>query len=268
MSVWLITGGSSGLGKDLALEAASRGHDVVVFARTSGPQAKGVVSEQVDITDADAVDAAVKRTVERFGRIDVVINNAGVGLVGAVEEASDAEIRAIFDVNLLAPLALVRQVLPVLRQQRSGLIVSISSLAVQAGSASWGIYAASKAALATVTESLGKEIAPFGLRTLIVEPGILRTDFLASERLQHSALQIPDYVAQQEARSAVERNRGTQPGDPAQAARLLVDIIDSGNFPDRVPLGEDAERVARARIARVQDEAAQWPDLVRPISYA
>lgn len=257
MAVWLITGASRGLGKHLVLEALAKGDQVVAVSRqglSDIGEHPDLLDLRVDLTQSEAVKAAIGTALQRFGRLDTVINNAGRGLLGAIEEASDAEVKAVFDLNFNAVLNVLRATLPVLRAQRAGNVVNISSLAGISGAASWGIYSASKFAVEGLSEALAKETAALGIKVLIVEPGILRTDFLEDQSLLVSDALIHDYNASSgAARRSVSDNRGHQPGDPQRAAQRIVDLVTAG-LPDdglasRLILGSDAGRVIGAKLA-------------------
>src|ERR1700722_2828354 len=184
MSVWFITGASRGFGFEMAKLALERGDQVVATARN--PQAvvdalgqgEAMLALPLDVTDPDAPQRAVTAAVESFGRIDVLVNNAGRGLVGAVEEVSDEEVRAVYETNVFGALAVLRAVLPVMRRQRSGHVLNISSVAGFSASAGWGVYGSTKFAIEAISEAAGAEVAPLGIKVTVIEPGVFRTDFL------------------------------------------------------------------------------------------
>ena len=276
MAVWLITGASRGLGKHLVLEALAKGDQVVAISRngiTGIGEPPDLLDLKVDLTQADAVNAAIGSAVQRFGRLDTVINNAGRGLLGAIEEASDAEVQAVFDLNFKAVLNVLRATLPVLRAQRLGNVVNISSLAGVSGAASWGVYSASKFALEGLSEALAKETAALGIKVLIVEPGILRTDFLEDQSLLVSEAVIHDYDnSAGAARRGVSDNRGNQPGDPRQAALRILEQVSAGlpedGFASRLILGSDAGRVIGAKLALLNRQIAETTPLAGSIDLA
>lgn len=276
MAVWLITGASRGLGKDLVLEALAKGDQVVAISRngTTGiGEHPDLLDLKVDLTQADAVIAAIGSAVQRFGRLDNVINNAGRGLLGAIEEASDAEVKAVFDLNFNAVLNVLRAALPVLRTQRFGNVVNISSLAGLSGAASWGIYSASKFAVEGLSEALAKESASLGIKVLIVEPGILRTEFLEDQSLLVSEAVIHDYDSSAgAARRGVNDNRGNQPGDPRLAARRIIKHVSAGlpeeGLASRLILGSDAGRVIGAKLALLNRQVAETTPLTGSIDIA
>jgi NAD(P)-dependent dehydrogenase (short-subunit alcohol dehydrogenase family) len=263
---WLISGASSGLGRALAEQVVERGERLIATARDPATlvelAARGgarVVTAALDVTRAADITAAIDTAQRAFGRIDVLINNAGYGFIGAVEEASDAEVRAQFEVNFFGLAALTRAVLPLMRAQRGGTIVNISSIAGARGRAAIGYYCASKWAVEGFSESLAAECAPLGIRVLIVEPGPFRTDF-SGRSIVLAERTIGDYQAAQEVRSAVRRMDGTQPGDPVRGARLILETCLAPDPPQRLVLGgvtyEAVRRVAGARLQDVERSAA------------
>ncbi len=267
MSVWFITGASRGFGLEIARDALARGHRVVATARDTTaiyealPDAgENLLAVALDVTDEGQAKAAVDAAVQRFGRIDVLINNAGRGLLGAVEEASDAEVRAVYDTNVFGLLTVTRAVTPVLRAQRSGTIVNISSVGGFASSPGWGVYASTKFAVEAITEAMHAELKPLGVHVMVVEPGYFRTDFLDSSSLHTQLTVIDDYTDGPAGAMRVhagERNHD-QPGDPVKAAAAIIDVVDSPKPPLRLLLGKDTIAAVEAKIAHVQAELAQW----------
>lgn len=276
MAVWLVTGSSRGLGWHLVKELLADGHQVAAVSRVIAvgePQHPQLLRLAADLTDQGQVAEAVAATLQRFGRIDTVINNAGKGLLGAIEEASDAEVRDVFELNFHGALNVIRAVLPGFRAQRAGNLVNISSLAGFSGAASWGIYSASKFALEGLSEALAKETAALGVRVLIVEPGILRTEFLEDQSLLKSSARIADYEASSGvARGSLAQSRGQQPGDPQQAARRIVDQVGAGlpadGLASRLILGSDAARVISAKLALLQGQVAASAPLAGSVDFA
>lgn len=267
MSVWFITGASRGFGLEIAREALSRGHDVVATARDAAaitaalPEAGDhLLAVALDVTDEAQAREAVRAAVERFGCIDVLINNAGRGLLGAVEEATDAEVRAVYDTNVFGLLTVTRAVTPVLRAQRSGTVVNISSVGGFVGSPGWGVYASTKFAVEALSEALHAELKPLGVHAMVVEPGYFRTDFLDSSSLHTQERAIDDYAdgpAGQMRVTAEQRNHD-QPGDPVKAANAIIDVVESPQPPLRLQLGRDTIAAVEGKIAHVQSELAQW----------
>ncbi|MFI7633524.1 oxidoreductase [Nonomuraea sp. NPDC049400] len=270
MAVWFVTGASRGLGAEIVREALSRGHSVIATARDSAAvltkypdKPAGLLAVTADVTSEEQLQAAVDAGLAEFGRIDVVVNNAGYGLVGAVEEVSDKAARDLFDVNVFGVLNTLRATLPTLRAQRSGYVLNIGSVAGFATAPGTGLYGATKFALEGISEALHGELAPLGVRVVIVEPGGFRTDFLNGASLQVQPAAISDYDAGAgPIRAALAANDGRQPGDPAKAATAIVDVVEAGEPPLRLQLGADAvERVA-AKLDLVRRELDQW----RPIA--
>lgn len=266
MSVWFITGASRGFGLQIARDLLDRGHQVVATARDAAAvtEALGendnVLAVALDVTNEAQARQAVQAAVDRFGRIDVLINNAGRGLLGAVEEATDAEVRAVYETNVFGLLTVTRAVAPVLRAQRSGTIVNISSVGGFVGSPGWGVYASTKFAVEALSEVLHAELQPLGIHAMVVEPGYFRTDFLDSSSLQVQRHTIDDYAdgpAGKMRITAGERNHD-QPGDPVKAAAAIIDVVESERPPLRLLLGNDTIAAVEGKLAHVQAELAQW----------
>ena len=262
--VFFITGASRGLGVDLARAALDAGHAVVATGRSTDSVAAAIGAHddllvaQLDVTDPASAQAAVDAAVARFGRIDVLVNNAGNFIAGTFEEIPDADFRAQLETNFFGPLNVTRAVLPVMRAQRSGHVVSISSLAGLIGQYFCSAYAASKFALEGWMESLAPEIEPFGISTTVVEPGFFRTELLSKDSTRYAEPSIEDYrdttTATIEAWSGMS---GQQGGDPAKLARALVTLTDLEHPPARWVAGSDAieavEGKARQLLAQVDD---------------
>jgi NAD(P)-dependent dehydrogenase (short-subunit alcohol dehydrogenase family) len=229
MAVWFVTGASRGFGAEIVREVLARGEQVVATARypeavreTFPDAGTSLLVEALDVSDEAQVAHAVAEAMARFGRIDVLVNNAGRGLLGAVEEASDSEVRAVFETNVFGLLTVTRTVLPVMRAQRSGRVFNFSSVGGIAVGQGWGVYGGTKYAVEGLSEAMRMELAPLGIQVTIVEPGFFRTDFLDSSSLGHTALELDDYTptAGQTRTSAQTRNHA-QPGDPVRAAKAI-----------------------------------------------
>jgi NAD(P)-dependent dehydrogenase (short-subunit alcohol dehydrogenase family) len=267
-AIWLITGTASGFGRAIADAVLARGDKVVATARRAEQLADlsnrdGVHAIALDVTDPAARQAAVDETVQRFGRIDVLVNNAGRTQVGAVEETTDTELRSLFDLHFFAPAALTRAVLPQMRAQGGGTIVQMSSVGGQTTAPGFGAYCATKFALEGLTETLRDEVAPFGIRTLIVEPGAFRTGLFRPGAAYESA-ELPEYAAVVgPTREYVRGNNGRQPGDPAKAAQAILAALDADDPPLRLVLGGDAIDNISGRLDRVADELRRWEDVGR-----
>jgi NAD(P)-dependent dehydrogenase (short-subunit alcohol dehydrogenase family) len=259
MATWLITGCSTGLGRAFAQEALDRGDDVVVTARDAAKvqdlaaaHPDHALALSLDVTDRAQVVEAVRAAEERFGQIDVLVNNAGYGYRAAVEEGEDDALQGLFATNFFGAVAMIQAVLPGMRARRAGTIVNISSIGARTFPAGSGYYSASKAALEAMTGSLRTELEPLGITAMVVEPGAFRTDF-AGRSLTQSATPIEDYRETAGARRK-ERDtaHGTQEGDPARAARVLVDVVTGPEPPFMLVLGPDALgsfRAAQADLA-------------------
>jgi NAD(P)-dependent dehydrogenase (short-subunit alcohol dehydrogenase family) len=272
--VWLITGASSGFGRAIAEAALGAGDVVVGAARRVDGLANLVAAypERVeavpfDVTDVTAAEDVVRGVVERHGRIDVLVNNAGRTHVGAMEETGDSELRSLFDLHVFGPAALVRAVLPYMRAERAGAIVQMSSMGGQMSFAGFSAYSGTKFALEGMSEALADEVKEFGIRVLIVEPGAFRTALMDSTRAGVS----PDlgvYDASVGAtRRMVETVDGTQPGDPAKAAALVLAALDAEHTPLRLPLGDDAVTAVLDHLEQVRGDIATWEKRTRSTSF-
>ncbi|MEV4255872.1 oxidoreductase [Spirillospora sp. NPDC049652] len=268
--VWLITGATSGFGRAIAEAALAAGDVVVAAARRPGALDDLVAAHPdrvravaLDVTDQAAVAGAVAEAVLWHGRVDVLVNNAGRGLVGAVEETSDRELREQMDLHFFGPAALVRAVLPHMRRQGSGAIVQMSSMGGRMSFPGVGGYSASKHALEGLTVALAGEVAGFGIRTLIVEPGSFRTSFAGTNALAQAA-ELPEYAGiVGPVRRALPESDGEQPGDPAKAAAAILAALDADETPLRLPLGNDAVDAIEASLARDRADAATWEKVSR-----
>jgi NAD(P)-dependent dehydrogenase (short-subunit alcohol dehydrogenase family) len=259
--VWLITGAASGFGRAIAEAALARGDSVAAGARNSAAFAglpDGVHPLALDVTDPAQREAAVSDTLERFGRVDVLVNNAGRTQVGAVEETTDAELRSLFELHFFAPAALTRLVLPHMRRQGGGAIVQMSSVGGQTTAPGFGAYCATKFALEGFTETLRDEVAGFGIRTLIVEPGAFRTGLFRPGAAYESE-PMPEYAdTVGPTRAYVRGNDGLQPGDPAKAAQAILAALDADPTPLRLVLGADAIGTIERRLQSVSEELTAW----------
>ena len=263
---WLITGASSGFGLELARAALARGDTVVgtlrqreqadSFEKLAPGRSHAVL---LDVTRGADIGPAVQQAVQKAGRIDVLVNNAGYGLFGAVEEVSDAEGRHVMETNFFGPLAVTRALLPHLREQRSGHIFNISSAAGVIGFPGCGLYSASKFALEGASEALAGELAPFGVRVTIVEPGGFRTNFAGgSMRQAEQVLQAYADTPAGKARNSIGRYNGRQPGDPAKAAQAIITALEAPQAPLRLVLGADAVQMVRGKHEGTLKLLAEW----------
>ncbi|GGW85837.1 short-chain dehydrogenase/reductase [Streptomyces malachitofuscus] len=271
--VWLITGAGSGFGRAIA-EAALADGDVVVGALRRPEALDDLVAAhpdqvealRLDVADIEDAEAVVRDVVARHGRIDVLVNNAGRTHVGAFEETADDELRELFDVHVFGPAALVRAVLPGMRERRSGAIVQMSSMGGQMSFAGFGAYSGTKFALEGMSEALADEVREFGIRVLIVEPGSFRTSLFDTRRAGVS----PDsgvYAKVGETRAAVAAGDGTQPGDPAKAAALILAALEAEDAPLRLPLGDDGVGAVLGHLDQVRDDVLAWEKRTRATAF-
>jgi len=272
--VWFITGTSTGFGRAIAEEALARGAAVVAAARKLDDIADlvarspdRVLAVKLDVTRESDVRDAVAAALARFGRIDVLVNNAGYGIVGAVEETPDQELRAQFETNFFGAMALTRQVLPHMRERRSGTIVNISSLGGQSTAPGFGAYCATKFALEAMSEALAAEVKPLGIGVLIVEPGSFRTAFAGNALRSMPAIEA--YAASVgPTRAFADGMHGTQAGDPTKAAKAIADVVGRADMPLRLPLGADAIAAIKTHLQTVGDELARWESVARATGFA
>jgi len=267
-TVWFITGCSTGFGRELATQVLASGARVVVTARDLGKigdLAKGgnALALKLDVTDASEVEAAVRQAEEAFGRIDVLVNNAGIGYFAAVEEGEDAEVRRMFDINLFGLAAVTRAVLPGMRKRRHGFIVNFSSIGGLRSFPAIGWYNATKFALEGLSEALWQEVEPLGIRVMLVEPSGFRTDW-AGRSADESKVQIIDYAATAGAgRAGVRAVSGKQAGDPERAVEAIIKVVEGPNPPHHLLLGNDAYEGAVAKLAELRVDFASWEAVSR-----
>ena len=265
MKTWFITGASRGFGALVAERALAKGDGVVATARN--PKAiverfgdhANLLAVALDVTIEDQAVAAAKAAVDRFGRIDILLNNAGFGLMGAVEEATAAEIEAVYRTNVFGLLTVSRAVLPYMRKARSGRILNISSIGGYRGAAGFGVYSSTKFAVEGLSEALHAELAPLGIHVTVIEPGYFRTDFLDESSLSVSSRQISDYAATSgKVRSVAGSLNHNQPGDPSKLADVLVAFADAPNPPVRLPLGSDTVAAIEAKLKADSLILSEW----------
>jgi NAD(P)-dependent dehydrogenase (short-subunit alcohol dehydrogenase family) len=270
--VWFITGISRGFGRALAGELLERGRTVVGTTRdgSSDLEARAGTLHTValDVTDAGQAEAAIEEAAARAGRLDVVVNNAGYGLLGAVEETDEDATRHLFEVNFFGALRVTQAALPIFREQGSGHFVNVSSVAGRAPAAGAALYAASKCALAGLSEGLAAELAPLGIHVTIVEPGAFRTDFLEPTSIRTTSHRIDAY----ESTSGANRDRlgalaGSQMGDPVKAARAIIEAVEAPQPPLHLVLGADALERSRQNIARLVEDMDVWEHVSRETAY-
>jgi NAD(P)-dependent dehydrogenase (short-subunit alcohol dehydrogenase family) len=270
----MITGSSSGFGREFAHAALGRGDSVVATARrpdaladlvTSAPDR--VLAVALDVTRADQIEAAVAAGLERFGRIDVLVNNAGYGSVGAVEEIDMDDLRGLMETMFFGPVALTKAVLPAMRERGSGAIVQMSSMGGQLSPPGFGAYCSAKFALEAMSESLAAEVEPHGIRVLIPEPGAFRTAF-GGTRL-HRSRELHAYAETAGAnRAYMDGADGAQPGDPRRAVAAIIAALDDPDAPLRLALGDDAVDAIRAKHERLRADLDAWEHVSRATALA
>lgn len=262
--IWFVTGASSGLGEALTTAILQRGDAVVAtfrkaeqasfFTQQAGSKGLGIV---LDVSNETQQKSALQQAVQQFEKIDVLVNNAGYGTVGAIEEFSMEEIRQQMETNFFGAVALTKAVLPLMRDAGSGHIVQISSQSGFRASGGFGVYNASKFALEGFSEALAQEVAPFGIRVVIVEPGPFRTKFAGSSmKLAQQRIEVYAKTPVAQMYQYINRADGTQEGDPVKGARAIVDYVHNGNKELRLPLGRAAVQGIKAKLAAVQADVA------------
>jgi NAD(P)-dependent dehydrogenase (short-subunit alcohol dehydrogenase family) len=275
--VWLVTGASKGLGLTLVQHLLSRGYAVAATSRQveelklAVPHNDGrFLPLHMDLGNEASVQQAINATINSFGRLDVVVNNAGYGQVGAVEELTDDEVRRNFDVNVFGLLNVLRHATPHLREQGSGRVFNISSVGGFTGNfPGWGVYCATKFAVAGLTESYAAEVRDFGIAATVVYPGYFRTNFLTPGSLGTPQYPLQVYQSVRDSQAAHEQQiNGNQPGDPDKAAALLVEISEAENPPLHLFLGADAYQMAEQKMQTVQQELQQWQEAATATNFA
>ncbi|MCO5295748.1 MAG: oxidoreductase [Fimbriimonadaceae bacterium] len=272
--VWYITGCSTGFGRELCAQLLDRGdqvvatardrHTVVEFERSHPNQALACA---VDVTKPDQIQSSVQAGLARFGHIDVLVNNAGYGVIGAVEEVSDAELRAMFEVNVFGVVNVLKAVLPSMRKQRSGRILNVSSTAGHIAFPGSATYSCTKHALEGLSDGLAQELAPLGIRVTLIEPGPFRTDF-AGRSIVIAKEEIADYAETAgKRRTGIKEFDGHQQGDPVLGVQAMIAIADEADPPLRLALGGPAYTMIREKLARVSAELDRWESLGKPTDY-
>ncbi|RPE13114.1 SDR family oxidoreductase [Chitinophaga lutea] len=267
--VWYVTGASQGFGLILVKKLLQQGYKVAATSRKASSLTEAIGKHenflplQTDVADEQSVQQSIRETVKTFGTIDAVVNNAGYGLLGTLEELSDEEVRGNFNVNVFGPLNVIRHAMPVLRSQRSGIIFNISSIAGFTGSfPGFGSYCATKFALEGLSESLAAEAAPFGIKVVIVSPGYFRTNFLASGSLAVPSNPIAEYTSTRESQQLhTQQINGAQPGDPEKAIDVILAAANAEHPPLHLFLGPDAYDLARQKIVAVENDLNGWQQL-------
>ncbi|HEX8018817.1 oxidoreductase [Mucilaginibacter sp.] len=266
--VWFITGASKGFGLSLVKQLLEAGQLVAATSRNLQELTAAVNTTsnnflplQVDLANESSVSLALQHTHEFFGRIDVVINNAGYGIGGAIEELNDAETRLAFDVNVFGTLNVIRAVMPYLRKQRSGHIINISSIAGITANTGWAIYAGSKYAVIGISEVLAADVKEFGIKVTVVAPGAFRTSFLTAGSLSITENKIDDYKEVRAIHNKYLKMDGKQAGDPEKAATAIINAVYEENPPLYLLLGGDAYNRALAKLDTLHQEIRQWQDV-------
>jgi NAD(P)-dependent dehydrogenase (short-subunit alcohol dehydrogenase family) len=265
---WFITGCSTGFGRELAKLVLDRGYRAVITARdpskiqdlTKGHEGR-VLALKLDVTSKGEVAEAVKQTEAKFGSIDVLVNNAGYGYLGALEESEESEVRSMVETNFFGLARMIHVVLPAMRRRRHGSIVNISSIGGLVGFPGVGYYNATKFAVEGLSEALSKEVAPLGINVLVVEPGPFRTDW-AGRSLKQSSQQIPEYADTAGAfRQRITGGSGKQAGDPVRAGEAIIKALESDNAPLHLVLGQVALDTARNKMEKLRNELDAWEDI-------
>ncbi|RFB81522.1 oxidoreductase [Methylovirgula sp. 4M-Z18] len=273
-AVWLITGCSTGLGRALARQVLKSGYRVVLSARDPATL-DDIVSEfgdtahavELDVTKPDQVKTAVAAAEARFGGIDVLVNNAGYGYIGAIEEGEDADVRAMFETNIFGTWNMIRAALPGMRERGHGHIVNLSSVGGLTTFPGVGFYHMSKFAVEALSETLAKEVAPFGIGVTVVEPGAFRTEF-RGRSMKQSGIRLPAYAdTTGKVRDNLIAGHGKQQGNPELAAKAIVTALEADQPPLHLALGGDAVDLIRQKIADLQRDFDRWEDLSRSTSF-
>ena len=263
--VWFITGCSTGFGRELSKKALASGYKVVVTSRnvndvkdiTKG-YADTAIAIRLDVTKQEEIDAAVEKALEKFGRIDVLVNNAGIGYFGAIEESEEAEVRKMFDINFFGLANMTRKVLPTMRKQRSGHIINIASIGGLVGFPAVGFYNATKFAVDGYSESLAKETKPLGIKVTVIAPSGFRTDWAGRSANERKSA-IEDYATTAGAnKDTIRGYSGNQPGDPVKAAEAIIMAVESPEPPLRLLLGAGALKGARNKLNELKKDFDAW----------
>lgn len=272
---WFITGASAGLGRSLLEAVLAAGDRAVAAARQienlqdlAALYPSQLLTQYVDVTDPETIKQAISATLEKFGTVDVLVNNAGYGVYGSAEETTMTQVRRQMEVNFFGVVAVTQALLPVMRKQRSGRIINISSAGGFAGFPGAAFYSASKFAIEGMSESLRAELSSFGIKVIIVEPGAFRTSFNKASSLEIAESNLPDYM--DGAYKMVEwlrENDGKQPGDPAKAALVIIKAVQHPDPPERLVLGEDAYSVVSQKLEKVKGEIEAWRPLVGDVAF-
>ncbi len=266
--VWFITGCSTGFGRFLAIEALAKGYKVVVAARNTkdvqdivANYPETALAVQLDVTIAEHIKLAVAAALDKFGQIDVLVNNAGIGYFGAIEESEEAEVRRMFEINVFGLANMTQAVLPIMRKQRSGHILNIASIGGLRSFPGVGFYNATKYAVDGLSEALSKEVAPLGIKVTIIAPSGFRTDW-AGRSANDSKIVIEDYaITAGKNKGDIRGYSGNQPGDPVRAAKAMIQVVESENPPLRLLLGAAALKGARIKLEELKNDFDTWAEV-------
>lgn len=274
--VWFVTGASKGLGLTLVKKLLSEGYSVAATSRNVSELQK-VISEEnstflpleVDLVNENSVAEAVSKSIEKFGKIDVIVNNAGYGQLGTLEELTDKESRQNFDTNVFGSLNVIRKTMPYFRAQKSGSIFNIASIGGLSGEfPGWGIYCATKFAVVGFTEALAAEVKEFGVNATVIYPGYFRTDFLTGGSLRTPKTEIEVYTEARQLQVAHEKDiNGNQPGSPEKAATAMIELAEMQNPPVHLVLGSDAFQMANTKLTTLQNEISDFKTLSTSTDY-
>ncbi|MFI2744539.1 SDR family NAD(P)-dependent oxidoreductase [Zhouia sp. PK063] len=272
--VWFVTGASKGLGLALVNKLLAAGYQVAATSRNATSLNAAVQFDgnaflplQVELGDEASVAAAVTKTYEKFGKIDVVVNNAGYGIGGTMEELTDKEVRDSFDVNVFGTINVIRSVLPIMRKQGEGHIINISSIAGIAPSTGWSIYGATKHAVIGLTEVLADDVKSFGIKATVIAPGGFRTNFNNPDSLVLAENKIEAYTRIHEAQKRFEEMSGSQGGDPEKAAKVMIELAEMAEPPIYLLLGSDAYARAFSKMELLSTTYKEWETLTKSTDY-
>ena len=268
--VWFITGASRGFGFEIAKAVLETGDKVVATVRSKPEHLLNLLNNDenllvtvLDVTDTNLVKTSVRAALDTFGSIDVLVNNAGYGLLGGIEEASDEEVRQNYETNVFGLLNVTREILPHMRQQQSGHIINLSSVGGLSGFPGWGLYCSTKFAVEGITESMALELAPLGIHATAVEPGFFRTDFLDSSSLTTTQNIIADYAdTAGEMRGQMAQANKKQPGSPEKLAQAFIKLANCERPPVHLMLGKDTLAIFREKTATIEKEIEKWQAVI------
>lgn len=271
---WLITGCSSGLGRAFAQETLKQGYNVIVTSRNL-KDIQDIIKDYpetalgiaLDVTNKGQVEEVVNQAVKKFGSIDVLINNAGHGYRSAVEEADESQVNELFNTNFFGTVNTIKGVLPIMRKQKSGTIFNVSSIAGRFSNPGSGYYSATKFAIEGMSDALSKEVAPLGIRIVVIEPGAFRTNF-TGRSLAGTQTEISDYKETAgKRRKENDHTYGTEPGNPQKAAQAIIKVEESGKVPFRILLGSDAVNLTRSELETQLKELEDWTEISYSTDY-